>query len=55
MLAEQLLGGIFEGTGLLALAPLTFVLLTAALQLIGTAVQLAILVTAFPHFLRETV
>jgi hypothetical protein len=28
---------------------------TAVIQLTGTAVQLAILVTAFPHFLRETV
>jgi hypothetical protein len=55
MVLQQLVGGVFAITGLIQLAPLTFTLVTAAIQLTGTAVQLAILVTAFPHFLRETV
>jgi len=55
MFLQQLVGGIFEASGLIALAPLTFVLFTAVVQLVGTAIQLAILVTAFPYFLRETV
>ena len=55
MVVQQVIGGVFEVTGLLQLAPLTFTLLSAITQLVGTAVQLAILVTAFPHFLRETV
>ena len=55
MVVQQMIGGVFEVTGLLQLAPLTFTLLSAITQLVGTAVQLAILVTAFPHFLRETV
>jgi hypothetical protein len=40
---------------LVSIAPMTFMLIPVILQLIGTAVQLAILVTAFPYFLRETV
>lgn len=55
MFVQQLFGSIFEVTGLLDAAPLTFTLLTAAIQLAGTAAQLAVLVTAFPYFLRETV
>jgi hypothetical protein len=55
MIVQQLIGSTFEVTGLIQLAPLTFTLLTAVTQLVGTAVQLAILVTAFPYFLRETV
>jgi hypothetical protein len=55
MLVQQVIGGAFEVTGLLLLAPLTFTLVTAVIQLVGTAVQLAILVTAFQHFVRETV
>jgi hypothetical protein len=55
MFVRQVVGGIFAGTGLLEAAPVTFTLLTAIIQLVGTAAQLAILATAFPHFLRETV
>jgi hypothetical protein len=55
MIVQQVIGGVFELTGFIQVAPLTFTLVTAVTQLIGTAVQLAILVTAFPHFLRETV
>jgi hypothetical protein len=55
MFAQQLIGGLFELTGLISVIPMTFTLVTAAVQLAGTAVQLAILVTAFPYFLRETV
>jgi hypothetical protein len=55
LVAQRALGSAFEATGLLLAAPMTFILLTAAIQLVAVAVQLAILVTAFPHFLRETV
>jgi hypothetical protein len=55
MFVNQFIGGIFGAAGILTAAPLTFILVSAAIQLIGTAAQLAILVTAFPHFLRETV
>jgi hypothetical protein len=55
MFVRQLVGAVFVGTGLLDAAPLTFTLITAVIQLAGTAAQLAILATAFPYFLRETV
>jgi hypothetical protein len=55
MLVQQVITGIFRATELLAAAPLTYILVGATIQLIGMAAQLAILVTAFPHFLRETV
>ncbi|MDQ7248972.1 hypothetical protein [Dongia sedimenti] len=55
LFVQQVVGGLFEATGFIQVAPLTFILITAVFQLVGTAVQLAILVTAFPHFLRETV
>lgn len=55
MLASHLVEIVFGLTGLGAAAPLTFALISVVIQLIGIAVQLAILVTAFPYFLRETV
>jgi hypothetical protein len=55
MFAQLAVSVFFQATGLEVAAPLTFILLTAVLQLIGTATQLSIMVTAFPHFLRETV
>lgn len=55
LFAHQLIAGVFEVTGLMNAAPLTFILFTSAMHLVGTALQLAILVTAFPQFLRETV
>jgi hypothetical protein len=55
MMIEHLVQMLFVVTPLMQHAPLTFTLVTAALQLAGIAVQLAILVTAFPYFLRETV
>ncbi len=55
MIVQQLIDVVFQVTGLVKLAPMTFTLLSAVTQLVGTAVQLAILVTAFPHFLRQTV
>jgi hypothetical protein len=55
MFVQQVIGSLFEITGLISLAPLTFILFVAVIQLVGLAVQLALLVTAFPHFLRETV
>jgi hypothetical protein len=55
MLGQHLVDTLFGLSGLGAAAPLTYALLTVAIQLIGLAVQLAILVTAFPYFLRETV
>jgi hypothetical protein len=55
MFLQQAISALFVATGLLSVAPMTFILIPVILQLIGTAVQLAILVTAFPYFLRETV
>ena len=55
MMVQHLIGTLFAVSGLMVEAPLTFTLVTAAIQLVGIAVQLAVLVTAFPHFLRETV
>jgi hypothetical protein len=55
MFVRELIGGFFVFAGLLEVLPGTLTLITAALQLVGTAAQLAILATAFPHFLRETV
>lgn len=54
-IVEHLLEGLFAATQLIQYVPLTFILITAVLQLVGIAIQLAILVTAFPYFLRETV
>jgi len=54
-LCQQIIDGVFRMTGLIEAAPLTFTVIVAATQLIGVAVQLAILVSAYPHFLRETV
>jgi hypothetical protein len=55
MFLQQAISALFVATGFLSVAPMTFILVPVILQLIGTAVQLAILVTAFPYFLRETV
>jgi hypothetical protein len=55
MFVQQAISALFVVTGLVSIAPMTFMLIPVILQLIGTAVQLAILVTAFPYFLRETV
>jgi hypothetical protein len=55
MVVQHLIDTIFGLGELLASAPMTYALVTAVVQLAGLAVQLAILVTAFPYFLRETV
>jgi hypothetical protein len=55
MFVRQLVEAVFASTGLVTAAPLTFTLITVVIQLMGMAAQLAVLVTAFPHFLRETV
>jgi len=55
MFVRELIGGFFAFSGLLEYLPGTLTLITAVLQLVGTAAQLAILATAFPYFLRETV
>jgi len=55
MAAKLVLATIFSITGLAELAPMTFLLATAIVDLIAVAIELAVLVTAFPYFLRETV
>jgi hypothetical protein len=55
LLVLHLLDVVFMVTGLATAAPLSFILIVAALQIVGVAAQLAVLATAFPHFLRETV
>ena len=55
MVGQQIVAGIFLVTGLGDLAPMTYLLVTAVIDLVSVAVELAVLVTAFPYFLRETV
>ena len=55
MALEQLVGMVFIVSGLADLAPMTYLLATAVVDLVAVAVELAVLVTAFPYFLRETV
>jgi hypothetical protein len=55
MVAHFVIATIFILTGLAQLAPMTYLLTTAAINLIAVAAVLAVLVTAFPYFLRETV
>ena len=55
MLLLHGIDGLFAATGLLSAIPMTYLLIGSTIQLIGIAVQIAILVSAFPHFLRETV
>ena len=55
IVAHFVVGTIFILTGLAQLAPMTYLLTTATINLIAVAAVLAVLVTAFPYFLRETV
>lgn len=55
MVGQQIIATVFSITGLAGLAPMTYLLTTAVIDLIAIAVELAVLVTAFPYFLRETV
>jgi hypothetical protein len=55
MLAQQAVSAVFLITVLADLAPMTYLLATALVDLISVAIELAVLVTAFPYFLRETV
>jgi hypothetical protein len=55
IVAHFVVGMIFMLTGLAQLAPMTYLLTTATINLIAVAAVLAVLVTAFPYFLRETV
>jgi hypothetical protein len=55
MVVQHLVDTIFALGTLMVNAPMTYALVTAVIQLAGIAVQLAILVTAFPYFLRQTV
>ena len=55
LIAQRIVVTVFSITGLADLAPMTYLLVTAVIDLITIAVELAVLVTAFPYFLRETV
>jgi hypothetical protein len=55
MIGQQVMAMIFAVTGLAHLAPMTYLLAMAIIDLLAIAMQLAVLVTAFPYFLRETV
>jgi hypothetical protein len=52
---QVVLEEVFRGVGLIEAAPFTFTLVVDTLELCGIAAQLAVLVSAFPYFLRETV
>jgi len=55
MLVQQMVDRLFALTGLGTAAPMTLLLLLLCIEIIGLALQLALLVAAFPQFLRETV
>lgn len=55
MIIQQVITAVFEFSGFAAMAPLTYLLVSSVVDLNGVSVQLALLVTAFPYFLRETV
>jgi len=55
LVAHHAVALLFMVTGLVDLAPMTYLLTTAIIDLLAVAVELAVLVTAFPYFLRETV
>jgi hypothetical protein len=55
MVLQQIIVTVFVVTGLADLAPMTYLLAMAVLDLLTIAAELAVLVTAFPYFLRETV
>lgn len=52
---QQGVAEILDLVGFIAVAPYSFMLVGAVLGLAALAAQLSILVSAFPHFLRETV
>jgi hypothetical protein len=55
MMGRWIIATLFMITGLAGLAPMTYLLITAFIDLVAVALELAVLVTAFPYFLRETV
>ncbi len=55
MVAQQVVAMIFIVTGLADAAPMTYALALAVVDLLAIAVELSVLVTAFPYFVRETV
>jgi hypothetical protein len=55
MVGQQAIAILFDITGLSYAAPMSYVLITATLDLLSISLELAVLVTAFPYFLRETV
>jgi Mn2+/Fe2+ NRAMP family transporter len=55
MVVQQVIATIFIVTGLADAAPMTYLLGMAIVYLLAIAAELAVLVTAFPYFLRETV
>lgn len=55
ILVQFVLEELFRASGLIDAAPFTFTLVVVTLELCGIAAQLAVLVSAFPYFLRETV
>jgi len=55
MLLHEFITQVLMLAGFIAMAPYSYMLLSMVVGLAGLAAQVAILVTAFPHFLRETV
>jgi hypothetical protein len=54
VIVAQVVGIVFEVTGLVAAAPLTFLGVAWVLDMIRVAIQVALMVTAYPLFMRET-
>lgn len=55
LVAEQVVGIVFQLTGLIAMAPYTFFFLICSIEMVRLAVQLGALLAAYPQFVRETV
>jgi hypothetical protein len=55
MIVQQFVSAILAVVGFITIAPYSFMLVVVTIGLAGLAAQISVLVTAFPHFLRETV
>ena len=54
VIVAQVVGIVFAVAGLVAAAPLTFLGVAWVLDMIRVAIQVALMVTAYPLFMRET-
>ena len=55
LVAEQFIGVVFQATGLVNVAPLAFLFIISAVEMLRFALQLGVFLAAYPQFVRETV